>query len=66
MPLCVCVFVCVCAFPKTQRKSVVEKELVPEGGTLTMQSNEQISVSSFVDFFEGSSKHQLVKGACVR
>lgn len=45
---------------------MVEKELIPGGGTVTMQNNEQISMSSFVDFFEGSSKHQLVKGACVR
>lgn len=55
-----------CVFPNTQRKPVVEKELSLGGGTLTTQNNEQIYMSSFMDFFEGSSKHQLVKGACVR
>lgn len=45
---------------------MVEKELLPGGGTLTVQNNEQIFMSSFMDFFEGSSKHQLVKGARVR
>ena len=44
---------------------MVERELLPGGGTLTVQNSEYIS-TSFVDVFEGSSKRQLVKGACVR